>query len=348
MHEKFYTIKDNEESQEIYFEGFRIRVDQLIHNNMMPEYYNSPLLCSWEITRACNLQCLHCYNNSGEKNPNELTHEKKIDVAKEIVKAKVLRMCISGGEPVLSKSFWDIAKIFKDGKVVCNTITNGFFIDDLVAKEMSKYFRMVQVSIDGATSETHDKMRGVKGSWDKAIMACKHLRENGVQIDVAFSPSSFNVHEIGKMIDLAYKLGAKCFRTEETKFSGRAVKNKEFLPSTSQYKDFHETISKKRKEYADKLIINDGRDPQKTFVNVITHMPPILCYISPTGVCAPHPTMPYSGGSLKDDKLVDIWDKLKICNKEPDFINTLNNLQSNNDFLNLNNIPYVNGELHDK
>ena len=88
-------------TNEMDVEGFKIQIDQLIEEKIVPDYFNTPLIGLWEITRECNLNCIFCYNSSGKKLSNELTHEQKINVAKQIVDAKIYRMCISGGEPIL-------------------------------------------------------------------------------------------------------------------------------------------------------------------------------------------------------------------------------------------------------
>jgi len=116
---------DDLKIKEIDIEGFKIQMEQRKKEKIMPDYFNTPLVGLWEITRACNLRCIFCYNDSGKKLSNELAHEQKINVAKQIVDAKIYRMCISGGEPILSPSFWDIAKIFKDGRIFhyfCNNL----------------------------------------------------------------------------------------------------------------------------------------------------------------------------------------------------------------------------------
>jgi len=325
-------------------------MDDLIKNEVIPEYFNTPLVGSWEITRACNLRCIHCYNSSAKKLPNELMHDQKISVAHQIAEAKIFRMCLSGGEPILCKSFWEIARILKEGHVLCNTITNGWFVNRDTADKYSKYFNIIQVSIDGAKPETHDKMRGRKNSWEKAVNACKLIVENNGRIAISAVVSPINVNEIGELIDLAYKLGAQEFRTDEARLLGRAAVNRDRLVfSKKQSKKFEKIIIDKKKEYeGKKMRIEVANKNLGTYSASFSDLPPMVCYISPSGTCAPDPAIPFSGGSLKEKTLKEIWNDLKKCHKNPDFTSLSRFLKTGKDFVKLEEIPYVKGELHDK
>ena len=336
---------------EIDVEGFKIRISDLIQNRLLPQYFKAPLVGLWEITRACNLSCIHCYNNSGKKLSTELTHSQRLDVAQQIVDAKIMRVCLSGGEPILSKSFWDVAEKLKQGKVMCNTITNGWFIDQEIAKKFSKYFKNIQVSIDGATAKTHDKIRGKKGSFDRAVNAVKSLIENGVNVSICFTINSINANELDKVIELADSLGAFIFRTDRVRFLGRAAINQNkynFYPSDEQIKTMNKTIIENKKKYENKMIIEYFSDSVRAYTDLITNIPNYNIYISPSGRCAPDSMIPFSGGSLKEKSLLEIWDELKNCNSNPKYAKLVNQIKTNQDFLKLPVVPYVGGELHDK
>ena len=83
--------------------------------------------------------------------------------------------------------------------------------------------KAVQVSLDGATRETFNRMR-VRGEFDPALDGTRNLRAAGVPIEINYSPTRFNIHEIGAAVDLAYELGAYSFYTGRTMYTGNAVK----------------------------------------------------------------------------------------------------------------------------
>ena len=333
---------------EINIQGFKIQIDDLIKEKLIPEYFNTPLIGQWEITRECNLRCIFCYNNSGKKLPNELTHDQKINVAKQIVDAKIYRMCISGGEPILSPSFWDIAKILKEGKILCNTITNGWYVNEENAPLYTKYFDHIQVSLDGRTKETHDKMRCKKGSWENVVNACK-LISSGGKFSIATVVTPINLHEIEELIDFAYSLGAMDIQIDEAKYTGRAATKIDTITlSKKQVSELINIVKKKKNEYNKKAMnIDIMPKTQYNYVRGFAEIPPVSIYISPTGTCAVDPVLPFSGGSLKEKSLKEIWNELKTIHKNKDFINYSLKIKTGKDFQNLNKIPYANGELHD-
>jgi len=333
--------------KEIDFEGFKIQIDEA-SKDILPDSFNAPLLCLWEITRNCNLNCIHCYNNSGKKLKNELTHEQKLDVARQIVNAKIFRVCLSGGEPILCKSFWDIAEILTKGKVACSTITNGWYVDSESAKNFSKYFPFVQVSIDGAKQETHDRIRGKKDSFNRAVNACNSLIEAGVKVFISCVANSVNSFEVGEIVDLAYNIGADSFRIDKVRFTGRAAHNLLSLnPSKKQSLYIDKIIKEKQKEYENRMRVEYFSNSVDTFQNHVTSMPNYICYISPSGCCAPDSMLPFSGSSLKEKSLLEAWGKIKNSNKKPQFKEIISQVKSNTDFLKLSKIPYYYGELHD-
>jgi len=329
-------------------EGFKIHIDELIKEQIMPEYFNSPLIGLWEITRACDLRCMHCYNGSGKKLPNELSHEEKINLAKQLIEAKIFRLCLSGGEPILCESFWDLAKILKEGKVHCNTITNGSFIDENNAWKYTKYFHYIQVSIDGADSETHDRYRGKKGSWNKAVNACRLLKENKGLVAIATTVSPVNINQLDKLFDLAYSLGAVEFRLDLINFTGRAAINHDkLLLNKEQLRQFNKVIKTKMKEYNDFNV----QMPEKylgSFTATLSKLPPLFLYISPSGTLAPNSVLPYPSISIRKKNLKEIWNEFKTLHKDQEFLKCVSFIKSREDFIKLDDIPYVKGELHDK
>src|SRR5262249_60024949 len=96
----------------------------------------------------------------------------------------------------------------------------------------------VQVSLDGASRETFNRMR-VRGEFNTAVDGTRNLRAAGVPIEVNFSPTHFNVHEVGAAVDLAYQLGAYSFYTGRTMYTGNAVQTwPKLTPSDEQYEKF--------------------------------------------------------------------------------------------------------------
>jgi MoaA/NifB/PqqE/SkfB family radical SAM enzyme len=337
-------------SNDINIDGFKIKIDDFIEEKILPDHFNSPFIGQWEITRECNLRCIFCYNNSGEKHSNELTHEQKINVANQIVDEKIYRMCISGGEPILCESFWDIAKILKQGNIFCNTITNGWFVNEENSSLYANYFKSIQISLDGRKKDTHDKLRGKKGSWEKAVNACRLIKEAGGRISIATVVNPINLSELEELIDFTYSLGATDMRLDEVIFTGRASNRTydDISLSEKQSSQLEKIIKNKKNEYNEKMFnVDIVPKTQYNYVRGFAKIPPLSIYISPTGTCAIDPVLPFSGGSLKEKNLKEIWNELKTIHKNKDFINYSLKIKTGKDFKNIDNIPYAKGELHD-
>lgn len=298
-----------------------------------PQYFTSPIEITWEITHRCNLNCIHCYNDSGKKLNNiELKEKEKMHIAEQIIKLKIMGVCLSGGEPILCKSFWKLAAFLR-GKLTLNTITNGFFINKYTAPKYAKMFNMIQVSIDGSNANIHDKIRGKTGSWKRAYNGINLLRDFGGKFSIATTVISHNVDDIGKIIDLAYKAGAIMWRGEIAVRSGRAAKNyKDIALSREQIVSLGKTLKKKKREYGPSLPIFFTFDSLALLGKALKKSPiPVWhCYISPSGNCGFLPFFDYPSISLKDYSLSEAWEKIKLLNKDPCFLKIISKLTDKN------------------
>ena len=139
-----------------------------------------PFLASYAITQACNLKCKHCYNDASEHpSTDELSTEEAKKLLEELAEWGVKLLIIDGGEPLCRRDFFELAHYasMKGLRVVVGS--NGTLIDDVVAMKMRKAgIQAVAISIDGASAESHDKFRGEKGAFEKAmkgVKACKRV-----------------------------------------------------------------------------------------------------------------------------------------------------------------------------
>ncbi len=133
-------------------------------------------------------------------------------------------LSFSGGEPMLHPLFFEMVEYVceRDGQLKIET--NGHYLSpDNCARLKELGVKAVQVSLDGASSATFNRMR-VRGEFDRVIDGVRNLQRAGVPIEINFSPTHFNVDEIGAAVDLAYELGAYSFYTGRTMYTGNAVK----------------------------------------------------------------------------------------------------------------------------
>ena len=126
---------------------------------------DAPICLTWELTYACNLACAHCLSSSGRRDPRELSTAEAKAVIDELERMQVFYVNIGGGEPTVRPDFWELVDYATAHKVGVKFSTNGIKIDKAAARRLAASdYVDVQISLDGATAEVNDYVRG-KGSF---------------------------------------------------------------------------------------------------------------------------------------------------------------------------------------
>ncbi len=160
----------------------------------------------WNITRRCNLKCVHCYAHA--KNiafDNELTTDEGKKLIDDLAAFGVPVLLFSGGEPLMRKDMTELAgyAVKKGMRAVIST--NGTLIPPDTAKILKDIgLSYVGVSLDGM-EEIHDKFRGVKGAFKAAMKGIENCRKQGIKVGLRFTINKFNVNEIPAVFDLLEK-----------------------------------------------------------------------------------------------------------------------------------------------
>jgi hypothetical protein len=121
----------------------------------------APICLTWELTYACNLQCVHCLSASGRRDPRELSTAECLRVVDELERMQVFYANVGGGEPTLRPDFWDLLDYSVAHHVGIKFSTNGVRLDSRAAQRLARTgYVDVQISIDGATADVNDAVRG--------------------------------------------------------------------------------------------------------------------------------------------------------------------------------------------
>lgn len=211
--EKFFDIHTKETSGNLFYKKI---MEIIKKNNFSIDYkHHYPIFVDWKITSDCNLRCEHCYFHEDESNfdsSKDLSAEKIFELADEIVDMDIFNINLTGGEIFLRKDIFDIIYKLKLSNVALKLTTNATLITKEIAANLKTLLNpitdSIQVSIDGATEETHDLTRG-KGSFQKTIRGINFLREEGLPILVNSVITANNVNEIGDLYKLSQSLGVK-------------------------------------------------------------------------------------------------------------------------------------------
>src|SRR6516162_4107669 len=139
----------------------------------------APICLTWELTYACNLACVHCLSSSGRRDPRELPTRQCKELIDELERMQVFYVNIGGGEPTVRPDFWDLVGYATAHHVGVKFSTNGVKITPAVARRLSgSDYVDVQISLDGATAEVNDAVRGA-GSYATALRAIRNLADAG-------------------------------------------------------------------------------------------------------------------------------------------------------------------------
>lgn len=184
---------------------------------------DAPICLTWELTYACNLECAHCLSSSGRRDPRELSTDQCKAVIDELQRMQVFYVNIGGGEPTIRPDFWELLSYAVDHQVGVKFSTNGARITpERAAFLAATDYVDVQVSLDGATAEVNDRVRG-PGSYDMAIRALENLREAGfADAKISVVCTRENIGQLDEFKALADTYGAT-LRLTRLRPSGRGA-----------------------------------------------------------------------------------------------------------------------------
>ena len=204
----------------------------------------SPICLTWELTYGCNLRCSHCLSSSDVVRDGELTTAQAKGLIDEFSKMKVFYINVGGGEPMSRPDFRELMDYALDSGIGVKFSTNGTLLDDdsidWVARRNDRLD--LQISIDGATAETSDPIRG-NGSFLRASRAMARMQAKGVSFKINASVTRDNFHELDALYALAMGYGAE-LRLTRLRPSGRGKDVWESLrPTAAQNRVLYDWLS---------------------------------------------------------------------------------------------------------
>jgi mycofactocin radical SAM maturase len=204
---------------------------------------DAPICLTWELTYACNLACVHCLSSSGRRDPRELTTEECKRVIDELERMQVFYVNIGGGEPTVRRDFWELLDYAVAHHVGVKFSTNGSRITAERAARLARSdYVDVQVSLDGATAEVNDRLRG-PGSYATAITAMERLAGAGFEgFKLSVVVTRENVSQLDDFKRLADRYGAQ-LRLTRLRPSGRGAEVWDRLhPTAAQQRELYEWL----------------------------------------------------------------------------------------------------------
>ncbi len=274
-----------------------------------------PSLISWNLTRACNLRCPHCYMEGGRKAENELTTEECLGLIDEIKALGTEMLILTGGEPLLRKDIYDIARYASKRGIWVVMGTNGVLVTDRVVHKMIECgVKGVAISIDSLEPAKHNHFRGGPDAWEYSVRALEICRANGLQVLVQTTVMDMNYAEIPKLLEFAREKGAWSF-------------NLYFLVQTGRGQQMNDLSSERTEAMLAQLV--DWQDRYRPMLVRSKCAPQFkqiayergvgglesggcmagtqYCRITPQGDVTPCPYMTAVAGNVRDQSFGEIW-----------------------------------------
>lgn len=183
--------------------------------NQSPEHKRKLRLLFWESTIRCNLSCAHCRrveeNEAVDSDMTTAQAKQLIDQLAGVGKQQNFMpiLVFSGGEPLCRNDIFELISYAKEKTLLCALATNGTLINSAIAKKIKDAdIERVSISLDGATSEVHNKLRKLQGSFEAAVSGARCLRKCGVPFQINMTMTRYNVHQLDDIFILAENLGA--------------------------------------------------------------------------------------------------------------------------------------------
>lgn len=196
-------------------------------------------MVAWELTRNCNLACLHCRASAANgPHEGELSTGECRKIIDDIVSFSTPTVILTGGEPLMRSDLFEIIEYGQEKGLRLVIAINGTLLDENTAVRLrSSGIRRVSLSIDGKSRGSHDTFRGVKGSFDAVMNAADILRKSGLPFQVNTTVTALNVNEIDHIYSLARSLGVAAWHVFLLVPVGRGKELKGKELSAGDYED---------------------------------------------------------------------------------------------------------------
>ena len=174
-----------------------------------------PRLIFWEVTKGCNLRCVHCRASATElSSPKDLSTQTALGIIDQIVAAANPILVLSGGEPLYRSDIFQLARYAGDKGLRVALATNGTLVTKDVARMIvDAGVKRVSISLDGADAATHDAFRSIPGAFDAAVQGLRNLKSLGMSVQINMTIARHNAKQLPDVLQLAKSLGADALHT---------------------------------------------------------------------------------------------------------------------------------------
>jgi len=300
-----------------------------------------PRIIAWEVTRSCNLNCIHC-RASSRFGPyhHELDTREALEVLDQIREVGTPIIILTGGEPLLRRDIFELARYGTQKGMRMVMGSNGTLITARVARSIEEAgVQRVSISLDGATKESHDAFRKVAGAFDGAMKGISNLKDQGLEFQINTTITRNNLSELESILDLAVRVGAVAHHIFLLVPTGRAREMVNQELNAQEYEDTlhwfyqqHGRVSIELKatcapQYYRILrqkASSRGQDVKTQTVGLDAVTRGCLagvsyCFISHVGIVQPCGYLEVDSGDLRKEPFSQIWHHSPVFNDLRDF-----------------------------
>lgn len=272
--------------------------------------YRAPLFLAWQITNHCTSDCLHCCEESGPLKvwPEELSSGQALSLACQIADMGIPYAAFGGGEPLEVGHIWEIFEILRKGGTEIKIETNGLLIDDDAADRLKDLgVACVQVSLDGASAAVHERLRR-RCSFRGALDSVGRLAKRGLEPEIVFIPTRFNVADAAAVYDLAVENGARTFVTGPMMRLGRAAYAWDSLSISAAQWEAAVAVLRARAEYhKNKVRLAVYPWGIQREIGVRADCPQAMMLIVPDGRVKLLNALPFAVADIRKQTLAEAW-----------------------------------------
>ncbi|HCL80919.1 MAG TPA: radical SAM/SPASM domain-containing protein [Nitrospiraceae bacterium] len=304
----------------------------------------TPKWIAWEITRRCNLKCVHCRSSSEmeAKGHPDLPLKEAFRILDDISSYAKPVIVLSGGEPLMRGDVFEIAKYGTEKGLRMCLATNGSLVtDDICEKIKASGIRIVSLSLDGSTEDVHDNFRNEKGAFKGILNAARLFKRHGIEFIINSSFTKRNQEEIPKIYKLAKELGATAWYMFMIVPTGRGEEIMNELISKEDYEkilEWHYDMEKDEKDmlvrptcapHYYRIVLQKSKEEGEKFERRTLKFSTggskgclagqLICLINVDGDVLPCSYFPKSAGNIRKQSFKDIWENSELFKDMRDF-----------------------------
>ncbi len=283
--------------------------------------FGIPIYAVFDVTSKCNLACIHCYASGQQE---ELPTTAVTRILDKLAYAGVGMVDFGGGEPLLRADIFDILAHSKHKGLYTSISTNGVLLDEFCARRLKELgIDHVCVSLDGATPETHDRIRNKKGTYEEAIRGIKHCRNAGISTQISTVFMRSNIDELEDLTRLLKGLRVDGWYLYDFVPAGQGKELLQEVLSQEQRKhlfdylaDIAPSSTMTLKPYPYLITINSVSCTDTYFYKKYGRLTEFfkgclsgrwVCHISSNGDLHPCHLLPQTLGNLTQETIEEIW-----------------------------------------